>query len=164
MDYRFEKMRPEHAGAIMDIFNYYTRNSFAAYPEGEIPVQFFPMFFEIGKVYPSLVIIGPDDSVIGFCLLRPYNPFEAFKETAEITSFIKHGFTGKGIGKAALQTLEDAARKMGIRHLLADISSENTGSIEFHRRNGFTQCGRFSDVGKKFGRNFSVVWMEKELI
>lgn len=98
-----------------------------------------------------------------FYLLRPYNPFAAFKETAEVSYFIKHEFTGRGIGRSALMKLEDEAKKMGIKHLLADISSENNESIEFHKRNGFNQCGKFDNIGKKFGKSFGVVWMLKEI-
>jgi L-amino acid N-acyltransferase YncA len=163
MDHRFEKMMPEHENDVMEIFNYYAQNSFAAYPKGRVPNKLFFKFLEIGKTYPSFVIKSGDGVVIGFCLLRPYNPFAAFKETAEVSYFIKHEFVGRGIGKSALMKLEDEAKKLGIKHLLADISSENNESIKFHKRNGFNQCGKFDNIGKKFGKTFSVVWMEKEI-
>ncbi len=147
----------------MDIFNHYVLNSFAAYPESKIPNQFFSRFLEIGQAYPAFVIKSADGRVIGFCLLRPYNPFSTFRETAEVSYFIRGGFTGKGLGTSALAMLEGEARKMGIRHLLADISSENPGSIAFHERNGYTRCGTFGDIGKKFGKSFSVIWMEKQI-
>ena len=71
---------------------------------------------------------------------------------------------GKGIGKAALEKLEEEAKKIGIKTLLADISSENTQSIHFHEKNGFRICGRFHNIGKKKGKNFDVVWMEKTVL
>lgn len=163
MNHSFEKMKPEHETGVMEIFNYYALNSFAAYPDMELPGQFFSRFLEIGMAYPAYVIKDADGGVIGFCLLRPYNPFPAFRETAEITCFIRKEYTGKGLGRSALAMLEHEAATKGIRRLLADISSENTGSIEFHRKNGFTRCGLFSNVGKKFGKSFSVVWMEKDI-
>lgn len=164
MEHRFEKMMPEHENDVMEIFNHYATNSFAAYPEGRVPNQLFFRFLEIGETYPSFVIKSDDGVVIGFCMLRKYNPFATFKDTAEVSYFIKHEFTGRGIGKSALMKLEDEAKKLGIKHLLADISSENNESIEFHKRNGFYQCGKFDDIGFKFGKRFCVVWMEKEIV
>lgn len=162
MNYIFEPMTMEHEKPVMEIFNYYIENSYAAYPESKLPDQFYAKFLEIGQVYPSYVI-KDDNKIIGFCLLRPYNPFPVFKETAEITYFIHKDYTGKGLGAVALQKLEESARKTGIKKLLADISSENIHSIKFHQKNGFEVCGIFSDVGKKFNNKFSVIWMEKEL-
>lgn len=162
MDYTFEKLAPGHESRVMEIFNYYIENTFYAYPEGKIPVQFFSRFLEIGKSYPAFVILH-NDEIIGFCMLRPYNPFQAFRETAEVSYFIDKNFTAAGAGKAALDKLEESAKDMGVKRLLADISSENSYSIRFHIKNGFTQCGEFKGIGKKFGKSFDVVWMEKEL-
>jgi len=163
MNHKFEKMMPEHEEEVMEIFNHYSQNSFAAFPEGRVTNKLFLMFLGIGKTHPSYVIKSEEGAVIGFCLLRPYNPFPVFRETAQVSYFIKDEFTGKGIGSSALMKLEEGARELGIAHLLADISSENSGSIEFHSKNGFSQCGCFKDIGKKFGKTFSVVWMEKKL-
>lgn len=164
MAHSFEKMMQEHQDSVLEIFNYYTRNSFAAYPDVKMPDFFFSKLLETAMAYPAFVIKSFNGDVIGFCMLRPYNPFSTFKETAEITCFIKPEFTGKGIGKSALSFLEKSAAEMGIKHLLADISSENRESIEFHKRNGFSQCGEFNNIGKKFGKSFSVIWMEKKIL
>jgi len=162
MEIRFEKLSREHAKEVMEIFNHYILNSFAAYPENPLPEEFFSKFMEIAAGYPAFVM-KKEGKVIGFCLLRPYNPFPVFKQTAEVSYFIHPDFTGLGIGKKALKQLEESARTSGIRKLLADISSENSASIQFHLRNGFKECGNFSHTGKKFGKDFSVVWMEKDL-
>lgn len=162
MNYSFEQMAQEHENEVMDIFNYYIENTCYAYPENKLPNQFYSRFLDIAKAYPAFVIKS-EDQIIGFCLLRPYNPFPVFKETAEVSYFIKKEYTGKGIGTAVLKKLEESALHMGIKRLLADISSENKHSIEFHEKNGFTKCGHFKNAGKKFNKHFDVVWMEKEL-
>lgn len=162
MKYSFETMSLDHQKDVMEIFNYYIENTFYAYPERKIPEMFYSKFLEIGKTYPAFVV-KCDDSVIGFCLLRPYNPFPVFRETAEVSYFIKSEFTGKGIGSIVLKKLEESALDMGIKRLLADISSENRHSINFHLKNGFSECGLLKNAGKKFDKYFNVVWMEKEL-
>jgi phosphinothricin acetyltransferase len=49
---------------------------------------------------------------------------------------------------------------MGVDTFLAHISSLNEGSIRFHLRHGFTECGRFRCVGRKRGHDFDMVWMQ----
>ncbi|HUT37753.1 MAG TPA: GNAT family N-acetyltransferase [Methanoregula sp.] len=135
--------------AVIDIFNYYVRDTFAAYPEQEVPYEFFGMFLEISKDYPSVVVKDTEEHVAGFGILRPHNPMPAFRHTAEITCFIRPGETGKGLGTKMLGFLETEGKKQGISTILASISSLNEGSIRFHARNGFSECGRFKKVGRK---------------
>ena len=156
----FVKMSAEHCRDIMDIFNYYISNSFAAYPETELPYEFFDKFLEATKGYPAFSV-QMNGQTIGFCFLRPYNPFPTFKECAEITYFIHKDFTGKGIGKIVLNKLESEARKIGIKTILASIASENPQSIAFHKNNGFRQCGRFVKVINKKGKQIDLIWMQK---
>ncbi|HIH00029.1 MAG TPA: N-acetyltransferase [Thermoplasmata archaeon] len=164
MDLRFDAMTKEHSKEVMDIFNHYVVHSFAAYPESPLPNEFFNKFMELTKGYPAFVIRYIESGkVVGFCFLRAYNPFPVFRETAEITYFLEKEEVGKGIGTKALEKLEEEAKKIGIKTLLADISSENTQSIVFHKKKGFRECGRFHRVGKKKGKSFDVVWMEKTL-
>lgn len=52
---------------------------------------------------------------------------------------------------------------MGIKHLVASISSENEASIHFHSNCGFRRAGELSDIGEKLGRGFGVVLMQKDI-
>lgn len=162
--YKLEPLESKHGPAVIEIFNHYIEHSFAAYPEQKFPLGFFGSLLEKTAGYPSYAMIAAEDEqVVGFCFLKPYNPFPSFKSTAEITYFIAPNYVRKGLGKYALSTLESDAKKMGINHLLASISSLNTPSLSFHLQNGFSQCGNFTNIGTKFETSFSVVWMQKEL-
>lgn len=164
MDIDFELLEEKHGPGVMAVFNYYVENGFAAYPEQRLPEEFFGRFLEMTRGYPAYAMKKRDTgAVAGFCFLRPYHPFPTFRATAEITYFIAKEEVGKGIGAAALELLEGGAKKMGIRVILADISSLNQESISFHRKHGFSECGRFRRVGRKHGRDFDVVWMQKEI-
>jgi L-amino acid N-acyltransferase YncA len=147
--------------AIIDIFNYYIMNTFAAYPEQEVPYEFFGMFLEICKNYPSIVVKDSQKNVAGFGMLRPHNPMLVFRHTAEVTCFIRPDLTGKGLGTKILAMLETAGKKQGITTILASISNLNEGSIRFHAHHGFSECGRFKKVGQKKGVVFDTVWMQK---
>ncbi|HGJ63919.1 TPA: N-acetyltransferase family protein [bacterium] len=163
MEIQFERMSEEYRKEVIDIFNYYIENGFAAYPDKKLPYEFYDMFLIITKDYPAVVIKSDKDEVIGFAFIHSYSPFSVFKEAAEISYFIKEEATGQGVGKKTLDYIESEAKKLNISSILASISSLNEGSINFHAKNGFKECGRFVKIGKKFDRYFDVVWMQKTL-
>lgn len=158
----FEPLAAEHARAVMDIFNYYVENSFAAFAEERLPDSFFEKMQEKTKGFPAYVM-KDDQAVIGFCYLSAYHPFPTFRETVKISYFIAAEHMGQGIGKMALDRLETDARALGIRTILAEITSENEASLRFHRKNGFGVCGVLERVGYKQGKYFDVVIMQKRL-
>jgi phosphinothricin acetyltransferase len=147
----------------MDIFNYYVENSFAAFPETKLPYKAFDMFLDMAKGLPTASIRDKNGRIVGFGMLRPHNRMPPFSQAAEVTYFIHPDHTGKGLGKALLSFLEKGALERGITNLLACISSLNPDSIRFHRNNGFAECGLFRRIGKKKGRQFDTVWMQKML-
>jgi L-amino acid N-acyltransferase YncA len=161
MDYRLEPVSVEDGDQIIDIFNYYVENSFAAYPESKVPREFFGSFLNLTRGYPFLVAKDMCGKVVGFGSLRPYSLLSTFSRAAEITNFISPEHTGIGIGQRILDCLLDQARKMGIVTILASISSLNQASLAFHKKNGFMECGRFVGIGQKMGKGFDVVWMQK---
>ena len=78
-----------------------------------------------------------------------------------VPDFVQPEMTGMGLGAQMLAYLETAGKEKGITTILASISSLNEGSIRFHERHGFTECGRFARVGIKNGIVFDTVWMQK---
>lgn len=163
MDYAITPISEQDREAIIDIFNHYVEHSFAAYPENKLPYQAFDMFLNMSEGYPTGTIRNGNGQVLGFGMLRPHNPMPTFYRTVEITCFIHPGHTGRGLGKILLDHLEKGAGEKGITTILANISSLNQGSIRFHQKNGFAECGRFRSVGEKRGREFDTVWMQKML-
>jgi phosphinothricin acetyltransferase len=159
VEYVLRLVTPEDKAGVVDIFNYYAENTFAAYPEQKVPYEFFGMLLQLSKGYPFYVAEA-GGKVVGYGLLRPHVPFGTFRRTAELTCFIGHEYTGRGIGRAILDRLADDARIMGVDTILASVSSENGGSIGFHKKYGFVECGRFLKSGKKFGKDFDEVWLQ----
>ena len=163
MTYNLERMSNHHRTEVIDIFNYYIANEFAAYPEEPVGYDLFDRFLEMTQGYPSVVVEDNSGAVVGFAFLRPYHLASTFRRTAMITYFIMPEHTGKGLGTRILERFVQEARAMAIETILANASSRNEGSLRFHRRNGFRECGRFRRVGTKFGEDFDVVWMQLDL-
>lgn len=164
MEYQIHALSTGDRKTVMDIFNHYVTDSFAAFPEQELPYERFDLFLQLSAGFPAGVITNRDGETLGFGMLRSHNPMPAFSQTAEVTYFLHPDHTGKGLGKQLLAFLEKGASEKGITTLLACISSLNPGSIRFHQKNGFTECGRFQRVGRKKGRAFDTVWMQKRFL
>jgi phosphinothricin acetyltransferase len=134
----------------------------AAFPVESDPIQTICMLFlNMAEGYPFLVARDGEGRVLGFALLRPHNPMPAFSRTADITYFIAPGHTGQGIGRAMQVRLLNEAREKGITSIMASISSLNSKSLNFHKKQGFQECGRFQKVGRKWGQDFDEIWMQK---
>jgi phosphinothricin acetyltransferase len=147
---------------VTRIFNYYVKRSFAAFPDREVGRPFILQLLEQAREYGSYAI-ELDGMIVGFGMLRPLYPFLNLMAAGEVSYFICPGYTGQGMGTRLLGVLEDRARELGMTSLVARVSSRNRKSIRFHRKNGFSPCGRIRHVGTKFGKPFDVVILQKFL-
>jgi L-amino acid N-acyltransferase YncA len=163
MSYSFEEMTNQHRVSVIEIFNFYIANSFAAYPEQPVDYDFFDRFLDIARGYPAVVIKDDSETIVGFAFLHPFRPDNTFRRVAEITYFIRPEHTGKGLGTSILERFRISAKAQGIDTILANISSRNEQSLRFHRSKGFEECGRFRRIGRKFDEDFDVVWMQLDL-
>ena len=162
-DYVLEVLGENHRQPVIDILNYFIRTSYAAFPGRELGYELFDRFLEMSHGYPRVAVKGVTGEVVGFALLRPYHFADSFQRTAEITYFILPEHTRQGLGTAILDRFIRQGREIGIDTILAPVSSRNPGSLRFHQKNGFRECGRFLKVGRKWGEDFDVVWLQKHL-
>lgn len=163
MEYELFPLSSSDREEVIDIFNYYVENSFAAYPERKVPYEFFGLFLQSTVGYPTAVVKNKSKNILGFGMLRPHSPMPTMAGTAEISYFVRPEYTGKGLGSLILEYLLRGAKEKGLHSVLASISSFNEGSIRFHSHHGFFECGRFREAGKKHGKFFDIVWMQKLL-
>ena len=163
MNTTLHPIQEEDREPLIGIFNHYIENSMAAYLVQALPLAYFDVLMKLCEGYPAYVAKDEIGSVAGFGILRPYHPAPAFSATAEITYFLHPQATGAGIGKLLLERLVEEGRSRGLKTILASISSANEGSIRFHLKNGFTECGRFLRIGTKQGRSFDVVYCQRFL-
>jgi L-amino acid N-acyltransferase YncA/mannose-6-phosphate isomerase-like protein (cupin superfamily) len=158
-----EPMTERHGRAVIDIYNHYVTQGFAAYPESPAQYEFFGRFQQMTQGYPAYAAVVDFEQVVGFGFLRPIHRANTLQRTAEVTCFLSPEFTNRGIGTILLNRLIEEAIPRGIDSLVASISSRNEESIAFHRKNGFRVCGRFERAGCKNEQDFDIVWMQRRL-
>jgi phosphinothricin acetyltransferase len=153
-------MTEADAPEITRIFNHYVRRSFAAFPDREVGRPFVLQLLEQAGGF-GCYTVEVDRAVIGFGMVRPLYPFPNLMAAGEVSYFLCPGFTGHGTGTRLIGILEERARELGMTSLVARVSSRNRRSIRFHRKNGFSPCGRIRRIGTKFGKSFDVVILQK---
>ncbi len=118
----------------------------------------------VGAGRPFLVAATEADGVVGFAYLGEFRAKAAYARTTEDTIYVRDGLGGRGIGKALLAALLDAADPTNVRQIIAVIAAESgAGSIALHQRLGFSEVGRLTAVGRKFDRWVDVVYLQFQL-
>ncbi|GAA0244349.1 GNAT family N-acetyltransferase [Actinomadura nitritigenes] len=116
-----------------------------------------------GRGLPFLVAEA-DGEVAGYAYAGPWRPKPAYRYTVEDTIYLDPRHLGKGLGTALLGELVERAAKAGMRQMIAVIAdAAGDGSVALHRRFGFVEAGRLSDVGHKQGRWISTILMQRAL-
>ncbi len=63
-------MRSDDREQIIDIFNHYVENTFAAYPEQKVPYEFFDMLLNLSQGYPTATARDAQGNVIGLLEIK----------------------------------------------------------------------------------------------
>ena len=149
--------------AILDIYGPYILNTAISF-EYSIPTleEFTKRFRGITTQFPWLVY-EEEGKILGYAYGSLPFGREAYRWVAASSIYLAPEAQGKGIGRKLYAALEDLLRKQGYRRTYAIITSDNPGSLRFHEKTGFRFLSEFPNCGIKFGKLYSVVWMEKVL-
>jgi L-amino acid N-acyltransferase YncA len=166
-NYLIREATNEDISGMLGVFNYYVESSFAAYIETPVGPEFFQTIQgekeQNENEYFPFYVIEEKGKIVGIGALRPYFPFPNFRHTGMVSYFILPEHTRKGLGSRMLDKLCTEAREKKMKSLLANLSSKNEASLNFHMKHGFIGCGRFKEVGTKFGKYFDIIWLQKFL-
>ncbi len=98
--------------------------------------------------YPAVVARTPDGEVIGWAALTPVSPRPVYRGVGAISIYVAPERARRGVGRALLEALLDAAESAGFWTLEAGIFPENTASIALHESCGFRFVGLRERVGQ----------------
>ncbi len=119
--------------------------------------------------YPYLVATE-DGRIVGYAYAGSFHSRMAYKHSAELSIYIDKEFKRKGIGKALYSKLFEILKKQNIYSVHAGVAYTDRNdeyltrdSLYFHENMGFVQTGKHTDCGYKFGRWYSLIWMDMEI-
>jgi len=121
---------------------------------------FTQRFQSITAQFPWIVW-EEDGQVLGYAYGSA--PFEraAYAWCGEVSIYLAPEIHKRGIGRQLYEVLEAIMQKQGYLVIYALVTTENTGSLAFHKKLGYRQTAVLPDCGIKFGRQLGIVWLEK---
>lgn len=146
--------------AINEIYNHYVLHSACTYQEEpELLSGRQQWFARHGERHP-VIVAQIDARVVGWGSLSAYHPRSAYRNTVENSIYVHSDFHRRGIGSALLKDLIARARAIGHHAIIAGIDADQAASIGLHSKWGFKKVGHLEQVGFKFNKWLSVVYME----
>lgn len=159
----------DDAEALLDIYRYYVEHTAISF-ECETPTveEFRSRIAGTLEKYPYFVALR-EGRIAGYAYAHPFVGRAAYDWSAELTIYLAPDARKQGLGRALYEALERELAEMGVLNLYACIGVPADGedeyldlnSARFHARMGFAKCGEFRLCGRKFGRWYSMIWMEK---
>ncbi|MBQ7221279.1 MAG: GNAT family N-acetyltransferase [Synergistaceae bacterium] len=159
---------PEDAEALVNIYAPYVLETAITF-EYDVPEvsEFRERITHTLKNYPYIAAES-EGIICGYAYAGAFVGRKAYERSCEVSIYIARDFRGRGLGRSLYAELESRLKAQGILNLYACIAYPETedeyltrDSVKFHERMGFRLAGHFHDCGYKFGRWYSMVWMEK---
>ncbi len=140
----------EHGAATWDVEPWSMGQRLAWWAEHNDPLQ-------------PVIVADDGAGVVGFAYLTLMSRKHGWRFTREDTSYIDEQARKQGVGTALLGALLEEARAIGVRLVVASITSTNEVSIRLHRRFGFEVVGTLRTAGYKFGEWMDTTYMQADL-
>ena len=147
---------------ILGIYNEVIRNSTAVYAEREVTLANREAWFDakVEAGYPVLVA-GDSSGVAGFGTFGEFRAAPCYRHSVEHSVHVRADCRGRGIGRALVLALLDAAARMQKHVMIAGIDADNAVSIGLHQSLGFAIAGHLHQVGFKFGRWLDLKFLQR---
>ena len=151
---------PNDASAIAALWNPVIRDTVATFNSVEKSPEEIAALIAAG---PGTFWLAEDEALLGFARFAQFRAGAGYVHSFEHTIVLAPHAQGKGLGRLLMARLCEAARAAGGHVLVAGISGENAAGLAFHAAMGFDAVGRLPEVGRKFGRWFDLVLMQRRL-
>jgi len=106
-----------------------------------------------------VLVADEGGQVVGYAAYGAFRPRAGYGFTVEHTVYVAAARQGEHIGSTLMTELIGIARSHNLHAMVGVIDAENTASVGFHQRLGFTVAGTLPQVGRKFGR-----WLDVEFL
>ncbi|MCI0688037.1 MAG: N-acetyltransferase family protein [Sporichthyaceae bacterium] len=110
-----------------------------------------------------ILIAARAGTPVGYASSSRFRDRSAYRSSVETSVYLDPAWVGRGIGAGLYQSLFDGLAGLGLHRAYAAVTLPNPASVALHRRFGFREIGVLDEAGHKFGRYWSVLWLEKPL-
>ena len=149
--------------AVAAIYDHEVRTGYATFATEPPPRSVWED--KLASTHPGdhFLVAEVDGAVVGFAYSGPFRDRGAYDRTREVTVYLDHAATGRGLGRLLYDDLLARMQAAGVRTALACIALPNDASEGLHRACGFERQGVLREVGRKLDRWIDVVWWQRML-
>jgi L-amino acid N-acyltransferase YncA len=157
------KVKIEDSRQVCDIYNFYILNTTVTFEEIALTeTEMRERIEKISSKYPFLVW-EENGQVIGYAYATEWKVRAAYRNSVEVTIYLKNGNSGKGIGKQLYDELFRQIKQnkdLNIHAIIGGIALPNEASVALHEKFGFQKVAHFKEVGYKFQQWVDVAYWE----
>ncbi|MEM1113450.1 MAG: N-acetyltransferase family protein [Pseudomonadota bacterium] len=152
------------ANAISGIYNHYIQSAAATFEEECLSAQVISRRIgEIQEAGFSWLVAEEEGEVSGYAYSSKWQERSAYRHTAEVTVYISHDTTSRGLGTLLYKELFSRLRESAIHTVVAVIVLPNDASVALHEKFGMVQAAHFKQVGYKFDQWLDVGYWQVQL-
>lgn len=153
------------AAAVNAIYNPFILETPATFETAPIDEASRQRWIEARLANPRhpVFVAEAEGRVAGFANASPFDERAAYQTSVKVSVYIAAAAQGRGIGTALYEALFGRLSREDVHRAYALIVPPNPGSVALHQRFGFRHVSTLDEVGRKFGRYYSVMWFEKRL-
>lgn len=155
----------QDAAGINEIGNYYITHSPANFKVDEFSleerVEWMKTFSETGRYR---LLVGVEEAkVVGYACSAQFHERCAYQTSVATTIYLHPDARRRGLGSRLYAELFKQLENEDLNRAYAGITLPNDGSVAIHKKFGFTEVGTFTQAGRKYGKFWDVLWMERPL-
>lgn len=146
--------------AITEIYNQAVLTTDATFDTEPKTVEEQKAWFDEQDAHHPVLVAEADGEVVAWASLSRYSSRRAYDRTAEYSIYVEEEFRNRGVGKRLTEATLQAGSQLGLRTVIARITTGNEVSLRMHEKAGFNQTGVLVKVGHKFDRDLDVCMLQ----
>ena len=161
---KIRPVTPGDAGGLNALYNPFILDTPATFETAPIDLETRRRWIDermANPRWPVFVAENDEGAIAGFANASAFDPRAAYETSVKVSVFVAPEAQGRGVGAGLYEALLLTLAGADLHRAYAGIVAPNPASVALHRRFGFRQVSTFDEVGRKFGRFYSVMWFEK---
>jgi len=152
-------------GRIVEIYNHYVVHTHITFDLEPFTIEQRAEWFSHYAAHGPhrLFVATENDRVLGYASSSVYRPKPGYATSIETSVYVDRDHPRRGIASALYGTLFEALEGEDLHRAYAGIALPNDASLALHERFRFRRVAHFTEQGRKHGRYWDVVWLERSM-
>ncbi|MBW3583393.1 MAG: GNAT family N-acetyltransferase [Euryarchaeota archaeon] len=153
--------RPDDAAGIARVYNEGIEERMATFETEPRSEKYTREWIENNPERFPILVAELDGRVVAWAAVQEYRARECYRGIGEYSIYVGSDARGRGVGKALMEALIDAARNKGFWKILSRVFPQNMASRSLCARTGFREVGVYKKHAELDGVWRDVIIVER---